>query len=260
MKKRWRYIKEISNKRMVGSVWFVQKGEGNELQDGFFKFTNETSYGFSGSVPINEYMAYLLGKEIGLPLATIVPARINQVEGVISLKKVKDRTLYNWAQMWKKFDQPLEHVLQSDRLIKMFVFDVWIVNIDRNNRNILFYKSEQFDDLYDFYLIDHGLSLLGAFQWKRKSWDDPYWEKVASYKNKYMKGLPEFLLQNEEKLTTYAEEIQTISDRQITKLVDSVRDLKKSEKDMVRNFLIQRKNHLPEMINRWATDYMNQQK
>ncbi len=48
----------------------------------------------------------------------------------------------------------------------MFIFDVWILNIDRNSRNIVLYPTGK-QNKYDFYLIDHGLSLYGSFIWKK---------------------------------------------------------------------------------------------
>ena len=120
----------------------------------------------------DEYIASRLAKEFGLTGVDLELAKINGQVGIVSLKHPSS-TLCDWNAMSSRYSNPIAHVVRPHRLLKVFVFDVWIANIDRNGRNIIFYPVGRRGQ-YDFYLIDHGLSLLGSITWTRVKWNHAY--------------------------------------------------------------------------------------
>ncbi|WP_025025831.1 HipA family kinase [Caldalkalibacillus mannanilyticus] len=187
MLNQWKLVKHLSSREKLGSVWFAsQLTSKKKKKQGYFKYTTPQNEQFCGPLIANEYIAYRLGKKINLPMASVKKVRIKGKAGIISLEK-KQTPLYNWAQLSKQHPNIFDHLHRPKRLLKMFVFDVWIANIDRNNRNIILYPTNKG---YDFYLIDHGLSLLGAIRWKKVRWNKKYWNSVSEYNRRYLKGLP----------------------------------------------------------------------
>ncbi|SDK72922.1 HipA domain-containing protein [Natronincola ferrireducens] len=254
MLNKWNLISCISTSRKVGKVWVVSN-ENNQSIVGYFKHPTQTSIGFSGPLVANEYLSYLLGKELSLPMAETILAEINTIQGIISLKKTQNKKLYNWNKI-KNESNPFAHILHSKELIKMFVFDVWIVNIDRNNRNIILYKTDD-KDLYDYYLIDHGLSLLGAFTWKGKDWNNQYWDDVYKYNRRYLKGLPVFIVNHQDILYSYVQEVQALHDNRVEEIIEDLpfHLLTASHRDILKKFLIERKKHLHRIIENWLKNY-----
>ena len=250
MHNEWNLTKCISDNPKVGKVWLVYNKE-NPSITGFFKHDTNSSKKYSGNVAVNEYLAYLIGKELSLPVASLLQSEINGIKGVISLKKVNQKILYNWNHIKNK-QNPFRKIINPDLLIKMFIFDIFIVNIDRNNRNIVLYKSDK-KELYDFYLIDHGLSLLGAFKWKKKSPVAEYWDDVDHYNNRYLKHLPNYLLRNKKMLMHYTKEIMTLDNDRITNLINEQPHdiLDDRSKERLNEFLIKRKSNLNKIVKKW---------
>jgi hypothetical protein len=250
----WQYIIEISNRKKVGTVWLVIDAYDPSKQ-GYFKFSNATSKRYSGPTVVNEYLSYLLGKELGLPMADTELANIDGKMGIVSIRANKPELL-NWDDFTQRYRHAFNRIVEPKRLVKMFVFDTWIANIDRNNRNIILYPL-QHSNLYDFYLIDHGLTLLGAFQWKGVHWRHPYWDRVAHYNNRYLKTLPEFIRNNTSALQMSIRDISSISETRIKEMIDQVpvNLITRSQKKAVYQFLVMRKYKLSDVIRRWLRDY-----
>ena len=159
----------------------------------------------------------------------------------------------------KKKRNPFNHIEDALGLLKVFVFDVWIINIDRNNRNIILYKSKENSLRYNYYLIDHGLSLFGAFTWKHQSWKSDYWNHVYKYNRRYLKGLPGFIVNNLEKLNYCITELQGLPDSRIEEIIQQLPSdiLIPRNRRIIKNFLIKRKANLNTIIENWLEDYEN---
>lgn len=162
--------------------------------------------------------------------------------------------LLNWNQLLKKHRNPFLSIKEPLQLINMFVFDVWIGNIDRNNKNIILHPLE---NQYDFYLIDHALTLLGSMKWKRLPWNSPSWNSVAKYNRRYLTGLPSFIKRNERYLLTYVQKIQGLSKETIDQILREVPkgQLSYKQREILSRFLIKRKSNLLYLVKRWIKEY-----
>jgi hypothetical protein len=257
MTEKWEITKRISNKKRTG---INEKVLSNKNQKGYFKHSTEESKRFSGSVAANEYIAYQVGKWLSLPMAELTLTTINDQPGIVSLVKETENRLYNWKQYSKKVTHPFERLNQSEDILTLFLFDCLIVNIDRNNRNIILYESKRGG--FDYYLIDHGLSTFGAFIWKRKKPHASYWYNIARYNKRYLLGLPDYLLKNQEALRDKAKEIQKRPTKRLKKIISQIPDelVSDSEKEQLKAFLLERKELLPLLIDHWILEFKRKEK
>jgi hypothetical protein len=117
-------------------------------------------------VSVNERLAFLLGKELGLPIAelhayTVSDAASSPKSGVISIEHAE-----NWGP-WSQFEHaPIfdrtdfagscrRLVCNLNSLRETMVFDIWIRNTDRHRGNILLNEKEP-NRRYEAVLIDHS--------------------------------------------------------------------------------------------------------
>jgi hypothetical protein len=249
---KWRRSKIISTGRKVGNTWLVSHLKDSKKK-GYFKYPTSFSKRYSGPIAANEYISYKLGKELKLPVAKTELAKVKGQAGIVSIK-MKKNPLYNWNSLSKRHKNVFNHVIDPQRLIKMFVFDVWIVNIDRNNRNIVLYPTNK-KNAYDFYLIDHGLSLYGSFIWKNTKWSSSYWDDIAKYNNRYLKGLRRYLRKNKNKIQKYIREIQALSNNKVKKFLNEVPAylLTSAQKNVLYKFLVRRKKRLNTIVKRFIS-------
>ncbi|WCK52492.1 hypothetical protein PP175_13610 [Aneurinibacillus sp. Ricciae_BoGa-3] len=249
----WKLVKKLSSRRKLGTVWLVRRSKAEQIETGYFKFSTPQSERYIGPLSGNELLAYQLASRLNLPSARVEAARIEGQLGVVSLARAEHQ-LYKWTQMNKQIHHNIEKfVICPDRLVKMFVFDIWICNIDRHGKNLIVYPVGK---KYDFYLIDHGLSLLGAMQWQGFSWDHPHWDTVLGYNLNYVRGLSKYI-RNYEQLDPYVKEIQHIPDHELEALVDSVPPiiLSHENKKTVKLLLLSRQKKLHTIVQRWVKHY-----
>jgi hypothetical protein len=249
----WELVKKLSSRRKLGTVWLVRRSKGGQIETGYFKFSIPQSERYMGPLLGNELLAYQLASRLHLPTARVEAAKIEGQLGVVSLARPEPQ-LYKWTQLNRQIHRNIpSFILRPDRLLKMLVFDIWICNIDRHGKNLIVYPV---GEKYDFYLIDHGLSLLGAMRWQGFSWDHPHWERVVGYNRNYVRGLSKYI-RNYEQLKPYVKEIQHIPYQELETLVDSVPliMLSSENKKTVKQLLLLRQKKLHTIVQQWIKDY-----
>jgi hypothetical protein len=255
----WKLVRKVSHKRTLGTVWLVERkvsnGSSNNIERGYFKFAKGKTQKYIGPLAATELIAYRLAHLINLPAAEIRLAKVGDQLGAVSLVK-QARRLYHWRQLSSRVLHDIPNNFRDpERLMKTFVFDIWIFNCDRHGRNAIAYST---DNKYDFYLIDHGLSLAGALRRVTNPWDDPFWDNKVSFK--YLKGIRPYI-KSYDRLEPFVKEIQNIkfqnteedkSQPSITSIVDSIPHhfLPSETKTILKKFLFHRQQKLPEIVQR----------
>lgn len=247
---KWKLVRKISSRRTLGTVWLVERKvrsvTGDYIERGYFKFAKVKTQKYIGPLAATELIAYRLAQLINLPVAEIRLVKVGEQIGAVSLTK-QAKSLYHWSQLSSRVlhDIP-NYIVDPERLLKAFVFDIWICNFDRHGRNAIAYSM---GDKYDFYLIDHGLSLAGALQRVKNPWDDPFWDNKVSFK--YLKGTREYI-KSYDRLEPYVKQIENISQISITSMVNSIPNkfLPSETKTILKKFLFHRQQKLPEIVQR----------
>ncbi|QRG69666.1 HipA family kinase [Brevibacillus choshinensis] len=158
---RWVYKKTMT-KETRKQVWEVKDKAGNI---GYFKYPNHKFYKHRRMIA-NEYIAISLAKNLGFPVAKLVPGTAKgpnkrKVRGYIS-PCVNAREVITWKRASEEVkQQPAMHVNDVKLLTQVIVFDVWILNKDRTSVNLILYRDHP-GEKYNWYLIDHGSALLGS--------------------------------------------------------------------------------------------------
>ncbi|MED0736353.1 hypothetical protein [Aneurinibacillus thermoaerophilus] len=249
----WELVKKLSSRKKLGTVWLVRRSKSGQTETGYFKFSNPQNERYIGPLAGNELLAYHLASRLHLPIARVEAAKIKGQLGVVSLARPEPK-LYKWDQLTRHIYHNIPRfILRPERLLKMFVFDIWICNIDRHGGNLLAYPV---GEKYDFYLIDHGLSLLGAVQWQGFSWDHPHWDRVVGYNRNYVRGLSKYI-RSYEQLKPYVKVIQHIPYQELEKSVDSIplTMLSHENKRTVKQLLLSRQKKLHTIVQQWIKDY-----
>ncbi|MFM1655627.1 hypothetical protein ACI7RC_26540 [Brevibacillus sp. B_LB10_24] len=240
--KKWRLVRKYSRK--CGPVWYVKSGDKRRA---YFKYVNW------GSILANELICYRLARLIKLKAAKIEPVEIKGKQGVVSIVR-QVRSLSSWNGLYRKLQGGiLEHLKKPERLLQTFVFDIWICNVDRHGGNLITYRKGK--KLYDFYLIDHGLALLGAAKYRKTEWDSSYWEHVAKYNHHYVRGL-RASIHSYEQLAPFIRKIQEIPSAKIKKIVEEVPSslLSQEKKEIVITILLNRQRHLHKLVKLWMEE------
>jgi hypothetical protein len=248
-KDKWRVIRKFSP-RVVGTVWVVTRIRHGKKQKGYFKFTTRKSKKYTGSILANELISYRLAKQLHLKAAKIRRAKIRGKRGVVSVVRPARRH-YHWNQLSNKIPKSIiNHIDKPKRLLKTFVFDIWICNVDRHGRNLIVYPK---GNKYSFYLIDHGLALLGAMKWRRVPWYSSYWNEVATYNRHYVRGLRPYI-NSYQQLSPYVKQIQRIPKYKIKKIVKSIPSsiLPHYKKKIIIKLLISRQKRLDTIVRQWV--------
>jgi hypothetical protein len=247
---KWKLVRKVSSRRTLGTVWLVERKVrsviGEYIERGYFKFAKVKTQKYIGPLAANEFIAYRLARVINLPVAEIRFVKVGEQLGAVSLIK-QAKPLYHWSQLSSHVLHDISnYIVYPDRLLKAFVFDIWICNFDRHGRNAIAFTT---GDKYDFYLIDHGLALAGALQRVNYSWDDPFWDNKVSFK--YLKGTQRYI-KNYDGLEPYIKQIQNISPSSITSIVNSIPHhfLPSETKTILKKFLFHRQQKLPEIVQR----------
>jgi hypothetical protein len=249
-KQKWIFVRTISSRKEFGTVWRVKRrnGHNGKLQIGYFKFTNVENEEYIGPLVANELISYRLAKLLNLKVANVELTYIGGRFGIISIKKRK--RVCEWEFLNTNVHQdPFTYLVKPGQLFKTFIFDTWICNVDRHSGNLIVYPV---GGKYNFYLIDHGLSLGGAIQSRRVPWDDPYWDDISRYRPRFVRGLLDCIY-NYEQLRPYIEEIEALPPYVIEEAVNSVpsKILSVKQKQIFKNFLFHRQWNLRYMVRRW---------
>lgn len=252
---KWEFAGVVSQKR-EGQVWLVIRKTKGKTERGYFKYLAPGQKYFVGPLLGNEYLAYQLARLCNLPAAKIEITTLDGRLGVVSLEKPAE--FIKWAFLKEGFFHNLSYYLKDpDKLLETFVFDTWICNIDRHSGNLLAYPMGN-GKKYDFYLIDHGLSLSGAMQWRQIPWYAPYWDSLATYKPRYARGLLHYL-QRYDQIEPYIKKIQKIPFKNIEELIEGIPSILYTpvEKMIVKKLLFYRQVHLDRILSRWFTEFRN---
>lgn len=134
---------------------------GNPERVGRFKYLRP------GTPPVElytlgiEWVAYALGTVLGVPVAPIYLERYSGIAGALS--PLVPNSL-SWF-LFREAKHPSRPVVNLDDVPLSVVFDIWIANCDRWEKNLLV-QSEPADVLlpeakqHRIWLIDHGTSML----------------------------------------------------------------------------------------------------
>ncbi|WP_052947524.1 HipA family kinase [Aneurinibacillus tyrosinisolvens] len=250
-KGKWKIVRKLSRK--ISTVWVVTRTKNRKTQRGYFKILDKKSKKYAGPLLANELISYRLARALNLKAAKIKLAKIERRRGVVSIVRPARRH-YTWAELSKKLNSPImKHIDNPQQLLKTFVFDIWICNVDRHGENLITFPKR---NKYSFYLIDHGFALLGAMKWRRVPWNSSYWNHVTKYNRHYVQGLRSYIYSYQQ-LSPFIEQIQSIPAYKIKKIVKSmpVSVLSPSKKKIVIKLLLYRQENLHVIVNRWMKEY-----
>jgi len=141
------------------NAWrFLQDADGNLA---LFKYLRPGASHFENYTLGIEWTAYALGTVLGIPVAPVYLERFNGTPGVLS------PWLENSMSWWlfRQRNHKAKTLTNSHLLPLSAVFDVWIANCDRWEKNVLVQadpprNSLESAECLSIWLIDHGVSML----------------------------------------------------------------------------------------------------
>ncbi|MGO0061419.1 HipA family kinase [Brevibacillus fluminis] len=253
MIERWKLREEMVQKRQ-GAVWKVGSNAG---RSGYFKFATKEQAYYSGPLIANEWIAAKLAARLGLPAAELQLATVAGPDGVartgVVSVSVQAREVVMWRQLPEEIRQRAKrHIKHVDLLRMVVVFDAWITNIDRAaGKNMMLYRNNP-DEPYDWYLIDHGLTLYGSpHKWERHKWDEPYWQKLWKFYH-VSEGMVR-LTRRFAYLEPMIAKIEALGDEELTQLVHDVPHhvCSDAERAFILRLLIERKGQIRSIMRNW---------
>ncbi|WP_223592523.1 HipA family kinase [Neobacillus bataviensis] len=145
-------------------------------------------------------------------------------------------------------------VKNQDMLAAMAVFDQWVYNSDRTMSNWLLERLS--DGSYYFHMIDHGKCFPGGYKWSPKTL-----RQKQKYNMKYQESYQWiFSILNKEDFTSYVEKIISIPNKLIYEVIQSIPEewaVSKKESEALYYFLVNHKNSLPKVIDKFIKKYNN---
>jgi hypothetical protein len=244
----WRPLKKMARK--TGPVWIVVRRKYGQIQRGFFKYTSHRSRLLIGNSVAHELVSYHLARLLRLNVARVETAVIGGKRGIVSIAKPVPARI-SWNRLQHRLSGSLIRRLhRPEQLLRTFLFDVWICNIDRHGGNLITYRK---GNRYDFYMIDHGIALLSAAKWRRVPWTSAYWLNLSRYNRKYPRGLRAYI-RSFVQLQPYLAEIERIPAHTIRRTVNRSPAvlLSASEKKALIQLLLYRQRYLRSIIRNWC--------
>jgi hypothetical protein len=182
----WRVVQKKFRPKKICSIWMITRINNKKKQMAYFKIPK------TGEVYLaNELISYRLAKLLHLNVAKTQLAKIQGKQGVISFVQ-PGRGHHTWKQLNKKLNnQIIKYIVNPKLLLKTFVFDIWICNLDRHGENLITFPI---GNKYSFYLFDHNLALFGAINLRKVPWNSAYWNHVAKYNEHYVEGLTYYIV------------------------------------------------------------------
>jgi hypothetical protein len=253
MSTNWRLISTFKAKAQ-GHVWIVADEQDNE---GYFKFTLPEQWYSSGPLYANEYIAARLARRLDLPVAKLKQAVVigpdgKPQKGFVSVQ-ARAREMTTWNEAAPEIVlHPEKYVKDIGLLSSLVVFDAWIANVDRaNGKNLILHRNQE-SDKYDWYLIDHGLTLYGPpRKWERGVWNSPFWDQLWQHYH-VPKGLLR-LQSSESVLLPMIRKIEAVKESEIERIVGKLpqEELGGIERRIIMQLLIYRQKRLRGIIKRW---------
>jgi len=262
-RRRWRYRK-LFRKRYGRIIWLVIKRNGKK---GYFKFPAQKKQRREHRILVaNEFIAAALAKSVGLPVAKVKQVMVRGPRGVRRKGLLSQKASANKVIPWKKakkrvYRKPHKKVKKADLLARIVAFDAWIMNPDRNNRNLILYRKRK-AKRYKWYLIDHGIAVFGKpSRWSLRRAKRKFRKKRAykftmhsgsKKKQRIPKGLKRFTLDNRKSFDKMVRKIKRLSNSAIRKAVRKVPKgcLRKSERRFITKVLIHRKKQIKKIVKR----------
>jgi hypothetical protein len=249
--KNWTLVRKIPRK--LGPVWVVTRDQGDSRQKGFFKSPPKRHKYRVENLLANELISCRLAKLLNLNVAEVELAKMGEKTGIVSIVQPAARH-YSWNQLGRKLNgSVVKHLNDPKQLLQTFVFDIWICNVDRHGGNIVTVPEV---GKYSFYLIDHGLSLLGARTFNRVPWTSPYWNRVSKYNRHYVSGLRSYIHAYDQ-LEPFVRKIRNIPASQICGVIDEIPGsvLPSRKKAIVKKLLLRRQQNLPAIVLDWCREH-----
>lgn len=225
------------------------------------KFKNNPVQGTRALV--NEYVAGRLAQLLGLPVPPFKIVHIGKPffkENPV-LFRYRFRPGHQFASQFipnclNKIDKeslPKLNIVNRKHFAGIIVFDQWVSNIDRRNRNILLRPTSRGHD-YQLYMIDQGHSFSYFDYWTHKR--ECRWTPAA------LRFLPQKLKLNafyrwckrqsrQEDFARYLDKIQQLSNKQIRQVIASIPkdwNVSRVEREALYDYLIRAKKMLPDLI------------
>lgn len=199
---------------------------------GYFKYPLSDSV---DPIAANEFIASHLALKLDLP---VMKTFFKEFEGK---KGILIHMAYGEPNMWQHFPykNDVERTLNDyESLGKVVVFDVFIYNTDRKSDNFLYSRIGK--RKYDYYLIDHALSLYGGSLQPNdyNAFNFGQMVQMSEFRNLFNKGLGFF--------KPHIDEILKIDDVFIIDLVNKIPQdyLTEGQKNSTKDLLIKRRDLL----------------
>ncbi|MGG1664171.1 HipA family kinase [Brevibacillus sp. NRS-1366] len=266
-KGRWRYRK-LFRKRYGRIIWLVTKRNGEK---GYFKFPVQKKQRKEQRILVaNEYIAAALAKRVGLPVAKVKLVTVRGPRGIRRRGLLSQKASANKVIPWKRAKKRVyrrldEKVKKANLLARIAAFDAWIMNPDRNNRNLILYRKKSAKQ-YKWYLIDHGIAVFGKpSRWslrkakrqfrKKKAYKFTMHSGSKKKKQRVPKGLKRFTQDNQKSLDKMVKKIKKLPNSAIRKAVKKVPRgyLKRAERKFITKVLIHRKKQIKKIVKRIST-------
>ncbi|WP_052487347.1 HipA family kinase [Gordoniibacillus kamchatkensis] len=237
-----------------GSVWVVKDAGGSR---GYFKFAVPEQWHYSGTMVANEIIAAELARKVGIPVVVLEHAELAGPDGVVRRGIVSREAAAREVITWKDASaevrsRPGKYVKNLGKLRGLVVFDAWIMNMDRaTGKNLILYRNSP-NEKYNWYLIDHGLTLYGSpYKWEKYPYGSEYWNQLWRYYH-----VPKGLLRLQSsgvKLEPMLRKIEAVSKADIVSIVDGVpgQFLPVAQRDFIVTMLTDRQKELRGIIQRW---------
>lgn len=225
------WVQLAENKPGVKILARIPSGN-NDTGIAYFKYPSSPDV---GPIAANEFIASKLAEKLGLPINKTLFKEFEGVKGVLVNNTPGE------ANIWRQypFKKDIERTLHNaERLSRVVVFDVFILNTDRSPDNFVYTRLNK--GKYEFYLIDHAHSLHGPSQQALdyNAFNFSSMVQIEEFKNFFEKGFDHF--------RPHIEDIQNIEDPEIVDIVNSVPSdyLTDAQKNTVKDLLINRKGML----------------
>jgi hypothetical protein len=215
---------------------------------------------------VNEYVVGKLAMLLSLPVTPFelvyIPDEFIKNTPKLHSKKYKFSSGCQYACLFIENSIELDEVFKAlpsktevknhDMLAAMVVFDLWVNNIDRTMSNLLLERLSEGG--YFVHMIDHGKCFPGGYQWSAKTLTQKLKLDIP-YQETYRWA---FSMLNEEDFTTFVEKIVSLRNELIYEVTQSIPEewgVSKEESETLYNFLVEQKNHLPNLITNFIDQY-----
>lgn len=204
----------------------------------------------------NEIIAFHLAKIVGLQITDVqILSRDNikdagiDSDGTISFKIPDPHDVwFNLPPTVK--DNPSEHIYNYNDFALLCIFDIFICNPDRHDRNLL--ALDLLTGKFLFYIIDHGHSLLGV---NGDAWPSSIATEIERFMGSFSNIYRRIATTNSGLFNEAVKKIQTITDGQIDEIINSVPEayLPKAKANEISSGLKTRRNNIELLLNTWYT-------